>query len=357
MSETDQVHGIVLQSTEKPTLSKLKAALAKAQLEIFNPMKNRAVDISGKDGKAGFGYEYAELCAVIEIIRKPLATNGLTFTQEPRWDLNAKAYDIVTTIMHESGEEKEFLYPLMPLSQLSAEKGFAGGFTYGKRQALKGLFAIADDTEDKDAQDPANVRPKEPKPDQKNQSQSKPKPELKIAISPALFVMPVGAVQGKKLGDLPEATLKSILDWSEVEMAKKPPAKNLKQILEINSNVKAQLAFHQGVPAVQTIVAADLHPADTPQVHATPENESQETHSIKKKDDPGDFLMPLEIGLPGTSVILGQPLSKISENRLRSVLAITTDEIQQVPPRSNLGALIEINTKVRAFLQSVGVEL
>jgi hypothetical protein len=148
----------------RPSIAKLVAALALAQTEICNPMKNREVKVLGKEGKSGFGYEYAELCAVTEILRQPLAKNGLVYTQTPiqrdgLWLTH-------TRIFHESEATLDFFYPLHRKQNMSEEQGFAAGFTYSKRQALKGIFGIADDTEDKDAQDDnpnATIKPKEKK--------------------------------------------------------------------------------------------------------------------------------------------------------------------------------------------------
>lgn len=131
-------------------LSKLKEALAKAQLEIYNPQSNRDVSFE-KNGVKSRAYKYAELCAVTEIIREPLSKNGLSYTQSPI-EFEDGRWRVVTTLMHDSGEEKDFHYPLITTeSNMKREQQFAGGFTYAKRQALKGIFGIADDTEDHDA--------------------------------------------------------------------------------------------------------------------------------------------------------------------------------------------------------------
>lgn len=168
--------------------AKLISALCKAQMEIFNPVKNKQVDVQGKEGRRGFGYEYAELNVVTEIIRQPLAKNGLAYTQAP---INrGQNWYVVTRLMHESDEHFDFFYPIHPKQNMSAEQGFAAGFTYAKRQALKGIFGIADDTEDKDGQDDnpnakithkhVNQGPKSPPPQRK---QSPPPDDIDAALA------------------------------------------------------------------------------------------------------------------------------------------------------------------------------
>lgn len=133
---------------------KLNTALAKAQLKIFNPGKNRTVDVKNAQGQKSYSYDYAELNVVTEIIRAPLAENGLTFTQTIVYDV--KNFPVVlTTIRHESGEFLNFLYPCLTTERqgMKREQIFASGYTYAKRQALKGIFGIADDTEDTDGND------------------------------------------------------------------------------------------------------------------------------------------------------------------------------------------------------------
>lgn len=162
-------------------------------MEIFNPGKNRTVDVKTKDGARAYSYDYAELNVVTEIIRKPLASNGLTFTQSPTF--NGSKPFVETVLQHESGEERSYLYPLYTTERqgMKNEQIFASGFTYAKRQALKGIFGIADDTEDVDAQDGTpgvTVKPKVkaagPAPATKAGPVAKPQPKPDPHASPPM---------------------------------------------------------------------------------------------------------------------------------------------------------------------------
>lgn len=134
--------------------AKLLAALAKAQTEIFNPCKSRTVTVAGREGRSGFSYDYAELNVIAEIIRLPLAKNGMTCIQTvvP----GEKCQQVCTILGHESGEVLEFFYPIVMSESrqgMKADQNFASAYTYAKRQALKGIFLISDDSEDHDGHD------------------------------------------------------------------------------------------------------------------------------------------------------------------------------------------------------------
>lgn len=236
MQETQSQSTVPVSPIEKPNLSKLKAALAKAQMEIFNPVKNREVSVEGKEGRRGFGYEYAELNVVTEIIRIPLAKNGLTYTQTV--EKIGDKWAIVTTLMHGSGEEKDFFYPLITTDRagMKNEQIFASGFTYGKRQALKGIFGIADDTEDKDAQDgdpnvkispkpPAKKSPPPPKQENKAKSpaSNEPPPTFPDELDRALDQRPPEQEE-------PITLLDQIVMLAE---AKKVPHEKMKEVIKL----------------------------------------------------------------------------------------------------------------------------
>lgn len=64
--------------------------------------------------------------------------------------------------------------------------------------------------------------------------------EDKKGNDPGQFVMPIGQndVKGKKIVELDEAKLKSILDYAESQLIKAPPVPNVAQFLEIKVNVQ-----------------------------------------------------------------------------------------------------------------------
>lgn len=102
---------------------------------------------------------------------------------------------------------------------MKADQSFAAGFTYAKRQALKGIFAIADDTEDRDSQDGnsnATIVNKEKK--QVTQSQSKPGPIKKPEPAKAAPGPAKDRVSATELTELGKLIKNSNSKWTAVEV-------------------------------------------------------------------------------------------------------------------------------------------
>jgi hypothetical protein len=113
----------------------LAAALAKAQAA----MKNAPFDKSNPH----FKNKYASLASVIDTIRKPLADNGLSYTQTTQ--IRENGFVLVTTLRHASGQWVESEYPL-PQGVRPQELGSA--LTYARRYSISALACIAADEDD-----------------------------------------------------------------------------------------------------------------------------------------------------------------------------------------------------------------
>ncbi len=92
-----------------------------------------------KDAKANYG-KYATLGAIIEAIRKPLAEQGLSFSQLPGRD------GLTTIIMHTSGEYLMDTAPLQMEKQTAQGQGSA--ITYMRRYALGAALGLVTDDDD-----------------------------------------------------------------------------------------------------------------------------------------------------------------------------------------------------------------
>ena len=117
--------------------NELAAALAKAQGAMEAAKFNKVVNFSGRS------YKYADLAAVIEAIRKPLADNGLALTQTT--EIREGGFVLVTTLRHSSGQWLASEYPL-PLAAKPQDLGSA--MTYAKRYSITSLICIAADEDD-----------------------------------------------------------------------------------------------------------------------------------------------------------------------------------------------------------------
>lgn len=122
-----------------PTLAKLAEALCKAQGQMEGAAKDSV--------NPHFKNKYADLAAVWDAIRKPLAANGLSVIQFPRTVQNG--VEIETTLLHSSGE---FLRDVLwlPCSKADAQ-GIGSAITYARRYALMAVCGIAPVDDDGEA--------------------------------------------------------------------------------------------------------------------------------------------------------------------------------------------------------------
>ena len=130
------------------TLAKLAEALCKAQGQMEGAAKDSV--------NPHFKNKYADLAAVWDAIRKPLAGNGLSIVQFPRTVQGG--VEIETTLLHTSGEFlRDALW--LPCSKADAQ-GIGSAITYARRYALMAVCGIApvdDDGEAAVATTPRNV--------------------------------------------------------------------------------------------------------------------------------------------------------------------------------------------------------
>ena len=115
--------------------AELSASLAKAQSAMKAAVFNKV--------NPHFKNKYADLAAVLDAIRKPLADNGLSITQTT--EVRGDAFVLVTTLRHTSGQWVAGEYPL-PIGATPQQLGSA--LTYARRYSLSSLACIAADEDD-----------------------------------------------------------------------------------------------------------------------------------------------------------------------------------------------------------------
>lgn len=146
--------------TPLPMINSLAEALAKAQMQIKPPAKNRHVDFIAKTGLR-VKYSYADLADVIEALREPLGSNGLSVCHLLEYD--GEYYGLKTMLMHTTGQSLSTWYPLPDPDNVKAQD-FGSALTYARRYSLSSLVGIASEEDD----DGANA------PDPKGKGKSKP---------------------------------------------------------------------------------------------------------------------------------------------------------------------------------------
>jgi len=125
-----------------PTIGKLAGALSAAQGACSN----------GPKDKQGYGYKFLQLSTLVDIVRKPLAENGLALIQSHELVKgNAPSVVTHTTLIHESGEwhKSSLELPIKVMPQLSAAQMAAVSASYGRRYSMQALMLVAaeDDTD------------------------------------------------------------------------------------------------------------------------------------------------------------------------------------------------------------------
>ena len=133
---TEESVPITPQSVFRPRQStethELQTALAKAQ---------GAMGVAHKDAEnPHFKSKYATLAAVVEAARKPLADNGLSFTQPLRREGSEMV--VVTRLMHASGQWIEDDGQPLLLDKRNMQ-GLGSAQTYARRYGLMGALGIA----------------------------------------------------------------------------------------------------------------------------------------------------------------------------------------------------------------------
>lgn len=144
----------------------INKALAKAQGSMKNPTKDMT--------NPHFRSKYASLDSVIEATRKPLADNGLSFTQSV--DIIGQGWVSVTSILSHGLEWMKWKTKMA--TDTSSPQKFGSSCTYARRYARMDIFGLAGD-EDDDGN--AASEPKG-KPQSDPRSQGFPRPTPKPSI-------------------------------------------------------------------------------------------------------------------------------------------------------------------------------
>ncbi len=131
-----------LMETMSSEIGELAGAMAKAQGAMSNGTKD----------KAGYGYSYLELSAVLDIVRPALSANGLSVIQTHELNRLARKPSVIThtTVMHSSGQwmKSSLDIPIHEMKQLSVAQMLGVCMTYGRRYSIQALCMIAGEDND-----------------------------------------------------------------------------------------------------------------------------------------------------------------------------------------------------------------
>jgi len=125
-----------IQSNFTPELA---AALAKCQGALSSVGKDREV-------KGTYSFKYATLSAIWDVVRKPLAENGLSVIQLP--SIGERKVFVETRLQHASGGWVSSLIE-MPVAQQTPQ-GIGSALSYARRYALSAMLGVVSDDDDDD---------------------------------------------------------------------------------------------------------------------------------------------------------------------------------------------------------------
>jgi len=115
----------------------------------------------------GYGYSYADLPKIFEVINPILKKHGLGFTQQLT---NQEGQNCLkTVIFHESGEfmESVCMIPYVQLKGMNDYQGFGSGVTYYRRYALSSALGLVTDKDTDASGEQVKTEKKLPEIDQK----------------------------------------------------------------------------------------------------------------------------------------------------------------------------------------------
>jgi hypothetical protein len=130
------------------SIANLAKALSIAQGQMGGAVKGKANPF--------FKSVYADLSSVVEAIREPLSSNGLSYVQVTHPSERNEVI-VETVLMHESGEWLSGTLA-MPVSKADAQ-GFGSAITYAKRYGLQGLLGVPSDDDDGNAASQKKAEP------------------------------------------------------------------------------------------------------------------------------------------------------------------------------------------------------
>jgi hypothetical protein len=122
------------------SIAQLAAALAKAQIELVNPVKTLTgvIDRWGS-GNEGQTYRYAPLSAGLDIVRQTLCKHELAVIQTTSVDQETGMVMLTTTLAHGSGEWISASWPVCRTADMTNPKLMGAALTYARRY---GLFTL-----------------------------------------------------------------------------------------------------------------------------------------------------------------------------------------------------------------------
>src|SRR5687768_3611301 len=123
------------------SIGAIAGALAKAQVELFNPEKTLVATIAGPGARERERtFRYAPLSTGVDIVRQSLRRQESATVRTTSIDNDAVLIRVTAVLAHSSGEWSWSEFPVCPISETDASHRLCARLTYARRYAL---FALA----------------------------------------------------------------------------------------------------------------------------------------------------------------------------------------------------------------------
>ena len=125
------------------TVAAIATALAKAQIDLSNPEKAMIGTVYNNQSGTPQSFRYASLSSGLDIVRKALGGQQIAIAQTTDIDRANGTVNLITLLLHTSGEWISSDWPVCQLSETSAPRRMGAALTYARRYALFTMVGIA----------------------------------------------------------------------------------------------------------------------------------------------------------------------------------------------------------------------
>ena len=125
------------------SVAAIATALAKAQTELSNPEKAMVGTVYNNRSDSPQSFRYASLSSGLDIIRKTLGGQQIAIAQTTDIDRANGTVNLITVLLHTSGEWISSDWPVCQLSETSAPRRMGAALTYARRYSLFTMVGIA----------------------------------------------------------------------------------------------------------------------------------------------------------------------------------------------------------------------
>lgn len=240
IAQTESPYEALTMRNQSESRSSLFFALAKAQGEFPEIPKDRTVKVQPKSGGREYEFRYATLGSIIKAVKKPLADNGLAYTQTLSFDTNDRLYYLETTLWH--GEACVSSSTPLILGDGAGNQQLGSALTYMRRYALAAILGVvADEDDDGNAADGNEVKSIQEGTKPKNA----PKPPAADPISTGIVGKPMDNLESIiglghnfvpskiDVAMLPDETASDWMAWGQAFMAQVRAAPTLAALDEL----------------------------------------------------------------------------------------------------------------------------